>query len=283
MISVIIPVYNETEVIGSCLLSLIQQTLKPNEIIVVDDGSTDNLIKSVEQQNARILSKQIKLILLSQIHQGPGKARNLGAKNARGDILVFIDADMTFDKNFLKNLTAPIISGKNAGTFTKEEFVSNWDCVWARCWNYNERLGTNQRIPQNYPNESPVFRAIRKIEFERVGGFDAIGFTDDWTLSRKLGFKATHASDAICYHKNPSSLLEVYSQARWIGKNEFLSGSFFRRWINLFRYSFPIQMLRAILLALRFHEPMLLLFIPVYSLGIQLGIVGQMKNEQKYK
>ncbi|MBU1322617.1 glycosyltransferase family 2 protein, partial [Patescibacteria group bacterium] len=99
-ISVIIPSYNSGRTIKPCLESLIKQSLK-SEIIVVDDGSKDNT-KTIVQS-----FPQIKL--LAQTHQGPAKARNLGAKKATGQILVFVDADMEFDQDFLKDLTQPII------------------------------------------------------------------------------------------------------------------------------------------------------------------------------
>src|SRR3989344_8477717 len=126
-VSVIIPVYNEEKVIQYCLESLKNQTFRDMEIIVVDDGSTDRtqeLVKGV--------------MLLIQDHKGPGEARNFGAKQAKGEILVFVDADMTFDKDFIKELIKPIITEKSKGTFSKDEKVSNWDNIWAKCWNINE-------------------------------------------------------------------------------------------------------------------------------------------------
>src|SRR3990167_4182565 len=97
-VSLIIPAYNEEEVIGNCLKSLLKQTFKPLEIIVVDDGSTDNTISIVKNCQLPTVNCQ----LFCQKHLGPGSARNLGASKAKGEILIFVDADMTFDKNFVK-------------------------------------------------------------------------------------------------------------------------------------------------------------------------------------
>src|SRR5258708_40324123 len=98
-VSVIIPVYNEEEVIGECLSSLKKQSAKDFEIIVVDDGSYDSTLEILQAFDVRIFK---------QNHHGPGVARNLGAKHAKGKILVFVDADMTFDRDFVKNLSKPI-------------------------------------------------------------------------------------------------------------------------------------------------------------------------------
>ena len=157
-ISVIIPTYNESNAIGECIASLAKQTYHDFEIIVVDDGSTD---ETPEKISSRVTT-------LHQNHLGAGAARNLGVKRASGEILVFVDADMTFDKNFLKNLVKPILSGSAKGTFSKYEYVSNWENVWARCWNINQNWEERKRHPRNYPDKQKVFRAILKKEFDRL-------------------------------------------------------------------------------------------------------------------
>src|SRR3990167_5557868 len=231
LISVIIPAFNEEGTIGECLNSIKAQSYKQMEIIVVDDGSSDstrNIVKSFPD-----------IKLLTQSHKGPGQARNLGAADAKGKILVFVDADMTFDKNFIKHLTKPIVDGKTIGTFSKDEMVKNKDNVWSICWNINKNLSKDRMISKDYPNEAPVFRAILKSEFKKVGGFDETGeYTDDWSLSKKLGKKSTVASGAIYYHSNPDSPIEVWKQARWIGKNEFISGNLLRKTRSILFYSF---------------------------------------------
>lgn len=232
-VSVIIPVFNEEKVIVDCLNSLKDQTYKPLEIIVVDDGSTDATISIIKNCQ-----------LFRQNHLGPGPARNLGASKAKGYILVFVDADMTFDKNFIRDLISPILKGETIGTFSKNEVVSNQDNIWSACWNINRNLPPDRMLPTNYPDTAPVFRAILKKEFDKIGGFDATGeYTDDWSLSRKLGKKSTRVLGAIYYHSNPSTLAEVWRQARWIGKNEFISGNFIRRARSLVLYSLPMSIL----------------------------------------
>lgn len=280
MVSIIIPVFNEEKTIVNCLESLSKQSYSPFEVIVVDDGSTDN--SKLKAQSSKPKFKTQNFQLYSQPHQGPGVARNYGAKYANGDILVFVDADMTFDKDFIKNLIDPIIKGKSKGTFTREEYVANWDNAWARCWNYNEGIFNKSRIPESYPDVSPVFRAILCSEFESVKGFDDIGYTDDWTLSRKLGFQATLSSGAICYHRNPDTLKEIYLQARWIGKNEFISGSLIRRFYNLMRYSLCVQILKALFIVLKTGELKHFLFQIVYSIGINISILNNKYNAAQF-
>lgn len=108
-ISIIIPAYNEEKYIEKCLDSIYRQTVRPLDVIVVDDGSTDSTSRIAEQLEA---------VVYKIIHQGPGRAKNFGASKAKGEILVFIDADMQLDKNFIKNITNPIIKGKCLCTYT---------------------------------------------------------------------------------------------------------------------------------------------------------------------
>src|SRR3972149_6804264 len=112
-LSVIIPTYNEKKSVGECLGSLAGQTYPDFEIILVDDGSTDKTLDIL----AGLREKIPNLRIFEQLHKGPGTARNLGAKKASGEILVFVDADMAFEKNFLKNLVRPIVSGNANGLF----------------------------------------------------------------------------------------------------------------------------------------------------------------------
>ena len=110
-VSVIIPAFNEAQTIGLCLNSLKLQTDLPAEIWVVDDGSIDGTTQIVKKFNQ--VYKRVRL--LTQLHLGPAKARNLAAGQAKGQVLVFVDADMEFAPDFLLALTRPIFSGKARG------------------------------------------------------------------------------------------------------------------------------------------------------------------------
>ena len=86
-VSVIIPVYNQAKYIGDAIDSILIQTKKANEIIVVNDGSTDELLDVLREYRMVIT-----LINLER-NQGVSFARNTGIKHATGDIIIFQDAD----------------------------------------------------------------------------------------------------------------------------------------------------------------------------------------------
>ncbi|MCK5043484.1 glycosyltransferase family 2 protein [Candidatus Pacearchaeota archaeon] len=204
-VSVIIPTYNEEKDVEDCLKSLRSQSIKNVEIVIVDDGSTDSTIK---------LAEKYKIKILKQNHQGPGAARNFGAKNALGNILIFIDADMAFDKNYLKNLIKPILedkTGKMIGTTHDYEIATNTDNVWGALWG-------KIRVSKDSAKNVKIFRAIRKDKFLELGGFDPkYGYADDQTFWFKYKIKPVIAKNTTCYHRNPDTLKETYKQSKWIG------------------------------------------------------------------
>ena len=85
-VSVIIPAYQSASTIINAIESILAQIIPVTEIIVIDDGSTDNLGKVLENY-------QGKIILLKQVNRGAASARNNGIKHATGDIIAFLDAD----------------------------------------------------------------------------------------------------------------------------------------------------------------------------------------------
>jgi glycosyltransferase involved in cell wall biosynthesis len=86
MISVVIPVYNGAAYIGQAIESALDQTLPPGEILVVDDGSTDSTAAVVRRYPAPVRH-------IPQAHRGSATARNLGVREAQGDLLALLDAD----------------------------------------------------------------------------------------------------------------------------------------------------------------------------------------------
>ncbi len=108
LISVIIPVYNVEEYINECVDSVINQTYKNLEIILVDDGSTDNSSKICDEYAK--LDKRIKSI--HQQNQGAAEARNNGLKVSKGKYIAFIDSDDYVSNDFIYSLYNNLIKNK---------------------------------------------------------------------------------------------------------------------------------------------------------------------------
>ena len=94
-VSIIVPVYNAERYLPAMLDSLIQQNLPNIEIICIDDGSTDSSLQILQRYH----QKDGRVIILQQENIGAGEARNKGMRIARGEYLLFLDADDLFDEN----------------------------------------------------------------------------------------------------------------------------------------------------------------------------------------
>ena len=94
LISIIIPVYNAEKYISNTIKSLFSQTYKNFEVIIIDDGSSDNSMQIVDKE---MKQKNIPYTIIRQANQGVGKARNVGYENANGEWILFLDADDTIN------------------------------------------------------------------------------------------------------------------------------------------------------------------------------------------
>lgn len=122
-VSVVIPVYNIEGYLRQCLESVINQTLADIEIICINDGSTDNSLQILNDY----ASKDSRINVISQENQGPGVARNVGIRTAKGEFVCFIDPDDVYPYNdILENLyncakgNGVLITGGEFSTFTDD-------------------------------------------------------------------------------------------------------------------------------------------------------------------
>ena len=254
-------------------MSLSKQSLMDFELIVVDDGSTDKTLDVLSNfqfsSNKQTCAFGVNFQILKQRHRGPATARNLGAEHAKGSILVFVDADMFFENDFLENLVGQIDGENVKGTNSHDEEVGNWENVWARAWNYNQNKGKG--MLRRRAKTDRVFRAVLKSEFKKVGGFDSGGYRDDYSLSAKLGYEAKVVG-AKFYHNNPDSLREVFIQAKWVGKRKYKLG-FLGVVVALLRASLPVAKMVGVYKAIKYKTPAFLLFKIVYNTGVTFGIL----------
>ena len=101
-VSIIVPIYNICKYLERCINSLLNQTYKNLEIILIDDGSTDesyDICKKYEKKDSRIL-------LIKKKNQGVSSARNTGLRKAKGEFCTFVDADDFIGRDFIKTLVS---------------------------------------------------------------------------------------------------------------------------------------------------------------------------------
>ena len=101
-ISVIVPIYNAEKYLAKCIESLIHQTYRALQIILIDDGSTDNSLTIAQDYAAQ----DARIAIYSQPNKGQAAARNNGLQYARGEWISFVDADDYLDADFYQTLLA---------------------------------------------------------------------------------------------------------------------------------------------------------------------------------
>lgn len=262
LVSAVIAAYDEAAHIERCLASLQVQTYDPLEVVVVDDGSRDG--------TANLARRFAGVQVIDTDHRGAGVARNTGARTARGDILVFLDADMTFPPPFIEQLVAPLLRDLDEiGTFTREIFVANADRRWARAHQLGRGLPLDSHFRPGFPDRWENFRAIRTAAFWSVGGFDEVGHGEDVTVGRKLGATAVVAPGAACYHYEPDHLRDIFRSARWLGRGERI-----RERGGKWRAHTPWRSaLTGLRLARQHRLPSLLVYRLVWDAGVLSGFV----------
>lgn len=207
-VSIIVPAYNSASTIKECIEAIkSQNTQEKFEVIVVDDGSTDNTAEIAKKCGAKVFS---------QSNSGPARARNLGAQKAKGEILVFTDSDCVPEKNWLTEMLAPFSEAKVSavqGAYRTRQKGLVARFVQAEI---EERYQRMKRRASKLDWIGSYSAAYRKNDFSAAGGFDesfpkASG--EDPELSYKLqekGHKLVFNPKAIVYHAHPDSLVKYF-------------------------------------------------------------------------
>ncbi len=163
-ISVIVPVYNEEINIAVCLSSIYDSTYSNFEVIVVDDNSNDRTLSIVNRFPCSI----IKL----EKNAGQARARNVGVQASRGDILIFLDADIAIEKNTLALMVESLQNRPDVsalfGSFQKNTAPNNFFTVYKNLRHHF----THQTSRNNASTFCGGFGAIRRDAFIEIGGFN---------------------------------------------------------------------------------------------------------------
>jgi glycosyltransferase involved in cell wall biosynthesis len=181
-ISVIIPVFNGRRFLRAAVLSVLAQSLPPCEVLVVDDGSTDDSLTELEGMSPLPWA----LRLLRQANAGQSAARNLAARHAEGEYLAFLDQDDVWHPLHLETLVAPLVADASAGwahcDFDEIDLDGNLVTrafLRSRCVIHPKQtvfdcVAADLMVP-------PSASVLRKAAFEDVGGFDETlsGYEDD--------------------------------------------------------------------------------------------------------
>lgn len=221
-ISVIMPALNEGKYIKNTLDGLKRQTFRNFEVIVVDGGSTDN---------TRDLAKQAARVLLLR-KKGAGRARNAGARVAKGEVLLFLDADTVPSRNLLKTYSS-LMKDKAVVAATGPIFP-----LEKAGWRYKRgyRLVSIYFVKLSMKLGRPIFMgsnfAVRKNAFDKVHGFrDNMMSYEDWELSNRIKKHGRMAYSNAAVVKASIRRVRKWGMARyfWFYATNFLKFHLFKK------------------------------------------------------
>ena len=212
-ISVVIPAHNAAATIGDCLSALAAQTVKATEVVVVDDGSTDGTAEVARRFGATVLS---------QGQAGAGAARNHGAREAHGGLLLFTDADCAPIPEWIERLVAAfdaegVAAARGVCSSDQPEPAARFAQL-----EYDEKY---RKLTRHATVDfvATYSAAYPREVFWRFGGFDEgfIGATsEDQELSFRMarrGLKIVFLPDAVVQHRHHPSLRGYVRRKFWIG------------------------------------------------------------------
>ncbi|MCN4144544.1 MAG: glycosyltransferase family 2 protein [Thiohalomonas sp.] len=196
IISVVIPCYNQAEFLDETVQSLLEQSYKELEIIIVNDGSTDNSRELIYHWNEKYPDK---IRLIEQENRGLSEARNSGIRAASGNYLFLLDADDKLHKTMISKCMNAIAE-------------HDADIIYA---DY-QRFGETDRVQTTgdkvelyalqYANVTGATALYKKEVWEKTGGYkqNMHGGYEDWEFwlnASKRGFKFYHISEVLFYYR----------------------------------------------------------------------------------
>jgi len=250
--SVIIPVHNGERTIGRAIEAVLRQRdVGPVEVIVVDDGSTD--------KTEEIVAAYSSVKYIRQKNAGPATARNRGAREARGDLLCFTDADCVPHDDWLarmiKHCHDPSVAAV-AGSYG----IANPDNVLAACVHQEIRYRHDQRMGAYIRAFGSYNVGIKRKVFDELGGFNAAyrqASGEDNELSYRIiaaGYKIYFARESLVDHYHPTRLIAYlrdqsrhgYWRARmYVGHPAMSKGDDYTFWKDIIEVALAAALLLA--------------------------------------
>lgn len=221
MVSIVVPAFNEGKVIQPALRALIELDYPNFEVIVIDDGSTDDTYEKAMVVAYESLTVPIRVI--TKRNAGKAEALNTGMTLARGEFVLNMDGDTKLSRNTLR-VCIPHFENPAIGAVAGNVKVVNRENIWTNIQSleYVEGLAMARKA-QSFIRSVNIIPGplgmFRKSVLQQVGGYDNDTFAEDCDLTLKLlmrGWHVAYEPNAIAWVETPSGLLDLLKQRyRW--------------------------------------------------------------------
>lgn len=217
MVSVIVPAYNEGVLLARCVESILQDRYQNKEVIVVDDGSSDDTWDVMKQFRGRP-----HVTLLRQANAGKAVALNKGMAQARGEVLMFVDADGVFSEHTIKAMLAGF-DDPRVGAVCGNDAPVNLNRLQPQLLTLLTHVTAMVRRALAQVNCLTIVSgncgAIRREVLHKIGGFTPGLLGEDLELTwrvREAGYRVSFQPTAMVYAEVPATMGSLWRQrVRW--------------------------------------------------------------------
>ncbi|MFN3772434.1 glycosyltransferase [Cloacibacterium normanense] len=219
-ISIIIAIFNRKDELFELLNSLIAQTDKDFEVIIVDDGSFVDLLPTVET-----FKEMLNIQYFKKPNSGPGLSRNYGANRAKNDWLVFVDSDVIVEKDYIENIKKNL-EKTDCAAFGGADKAHKGFNLLQKAISYSMTSvfttggirGSKKAVTRFQPRSFNM--GVNKEIFLKIGGFSEMRIGEDPDLSMTIwenGYQTAFFDDIGVYHKRRTDLGKFSKQVYQFG------------------------------------------------------------------
>ncbi|AZI69611.1 glycosyltransferase [Cloacibacterium normanense] len=219
-ISIVVAIFNRKDELFELLNSLIAQTDKDFEVIIVDDGSFVDLVPTVET-----FKEMLNIQYFKKANSGPGLSRNYGANRAKNDWLVFVDSDVIVEKDYIENIKKNL-EKTDCAAFGGADKAHKGFNLLQKAISYSMTSvfttggirGSKKAVTRFQPRSFNM--GVNKEIFLKIGGFSEMRIGEDPDLSMTIwenGYQTAFFDDIGVYHKRRTDLGKFSKQVYQFG------------------------------------------------------------------
>ncbi|MBB6107304.1 Glycosyltransferase, catalytic subunit of cellulose synthase and poly-beta-1,6-N-acetylglucosamine synthase [Mucilaginibacter lappiensis] len=253
--SIIIPLYNRPQEIKELLETLVLQTYKTFEVLVIEDGSVNDAEAIVNS-----FSDKLEVRYFKKPNEGQGFTRNFGFERAKGDYFIVFDSDCLIPPNYLEivnnSLATNYLDAYGGPDGAHSSFTPTQKAIsysMTSPFTTGGIRGNKKSIGQFHPRSFNM--GISRQVWEKAGGFIITRLGEDIEYSiriHSLGFKIGLIPNAVVYHKRRTNFLQFYKQLHFFGRARINIYKFFPKELKAVHF-FPAVFTMGVILTLIFN------------------------------